>query len=76
MKTSSSVDMESVKDFLFKDNKDNMGDKLNIPFYENTLVQGEGKAKLFGVYQIQAKCELECRNFRYGTRVDGIATAH
>ncbi len=50
MKTSSSVDEELVKDFIFKDNKDNMGDKLNIPFYENTLTQGEGKAKLFGVY--------------------------
>ncbi len=53
-----------------------MGDKLNLKYYENTLQFGAGNARLFGRYQIQAKCSLECRTFRYGTKVDDIATSH
>lgn len=38
--SSSTTDIESVKEFLFKDNKADMGDRLQLPFLENTLVLG------------------------------------
>ena len=63
-----------MKDFLFKDNKASMGDKLSLPFYENTFVLGAGDVRLFGRYQIQAKCDEDCRNFRYGAKVDALST--
>ncbi len=72
----STSDIELVRDFLHTDNKIAMGDKLNLKYYENTLKFGAGHARLFGRYQIQAKCSLECRTFRYGTKVDDIATSH
>ena len=77
----STKDVETVKDFLYKDNKDNMGDKLELPFYEITLDTGkgtntDGNARLFGRYQIQAKCSQDCREFRYGDKVNAIAMSH
>ena len=54
----STSDIELVRDFLYTDNKIAMGDKLNLKYYENTLKFGAGNARLFGRYQIQAKCSL------------------